>query len=534
MKLARLSLCLLLAAPVPASAVSTARNGGDGGVTLRATVPLGGIVNTGDRVAFEYQTRKEAAVIVFSIDSRGYVHLLHPEGGVEVSDANAAYTIPSSGSELIVDTPTGVEFVFALSVAEPSAIDAAELDYLRGTDRPGGEPYRISGDPFIAANMIAGELVRGVSHRDVYFGYTQFYVNQRVEYPCYLCGACDGEADDNACGEYRVVQNFDRRPSLNYPLRRGFDMVEQGAGEYAEDPTTIDTPDGSDVVVNFYPYGSEVRYADPATYIDPYGYGWGLWDPYYWYWPGYYPYWGSGWSIGFGWGWGWGWGGYYCSGWYAPPCYYDGYYPSGGYTYPDRFKTKYKSGDLDSGSLTAQRARAAQRDGDLRIAQKDVQRSVTKANRTSIARSTKRATREAFAAGRAGSPRVKTSVSGAHRGKAAVRGSPGRTGSRPSKGIAGKAPTSRGGSSGTIKRGATSRPRGSSGAVRSPTRGSSGAVKGTPRGSSGRSSSGIRSHGSSRGYSRSAPAMRGGGSSGGGSSAPAARGGGFKGAPRSR
>ena len=515
--------CLLMAAPVTTNAVSSARDTGNGGVVLRATVPMGGIVNTGDRVAFEYQTREDAAVLVFSIDSRGFVHLLYPEGDPEMARANTAYTIPSSGSELVVDTPTGVEFAFALSVADPSAIDTAELDRLRATDTGGAEPYQISGDPFIAANMIAAELVRGVSHRGVYFGYTQFYVNQRVEQPCYLCGSCDGAPDDDACSDYRVVQNFDRRATLNYPLRRGYDMVDPGAGDYAGEGMTGGETD-DDVVVNFYPYGSEVRYADPAAFVYPNDYGWGLWDPYYWYWPGYYPYYGSGWSVSVGFGWGWGWGGYYCSGWYAPPCYYDDYYPSypsGGYTYPDKFKTKYKSGDAAAGSLTANRARAAQRDGSLRISQADVQRSVTKANRAAISRDAGRVSREAFNAGRSGSQRVKTSVSGTNRGKAAVRGASGRTGSRPSSGITGSSPKSRGGQSGTIKRGTTPRPRGSSGAVKSAprTRGSSGAVRSPSRGSS----AGSRS---------SAPAMRSGGGTGR-SSSPAMRGGGsFKGAPR--
>ncbi len=513
-----LMISLLLAAPAPAAAVSAARQGGDGGVILRASVPLGGIVNTGDRVAFEFQTRKDAAVLVFSIDSRGFVHLLYPAGPPEVARANTEYSIPEYGSELVVDTPTGVEFAFALAVTDPGAIDAAELAHLRGTDVPGAEPYRITGDPFIAANMVAAELVRGVSHQEVYFGYTNFYVNQRVEYPCYLCGACDGVADVDACGEYRVVQNFQRGESLVYPLPRGYDMVEQ----VADGSTIIDNPDDGDVVVNFYPYGSEVRYVDPSVYLYPGG--WGLWDPFYWYWPGYYPYCGSGWSVGIGWGWGWGWGGwggYYSCGWYAPPCYYPSYpyYPSGGYTYPEKFKTRYKSGDVQSGSLTAQRTRAAQRDGSLRIAQKDVQRSVTRANRTSLARSTRSATRATVMAGRYGTPRVKTTVSGTNRGKTAVRGTTGRTGSRPTAGVR-SAPATRSGSKPAVRGSTPQRTRGSSGTVRPApsSRGSSSGIKGAPRGSSSRGSSGVKSRGSSaRGGSgsRSAPAARGGSAKGG-------------------
>jgi len=513
--LAPLLISLCVTVPFTASAVSPARHGGDGGVVLRASVGSGSIVNTGDRLTFSYQTRKDAAVLVFSIDSRGFVHLLHPVGGPAVSAANADYTIPEYGNELVVDTPGGVEFAFAVAVSDPSAIDAAELDHLRGTDYPGAEPYRISGDPFIAANMIAAELVRGISHEEVYFGYTYFYVNQRVAYPCYLCGACDGAADDMACSDYRVVQNFDRSPALRYPLRRGYDMVESGADIFADGGASFDVPDGSDVNVNFYPYGSEVRYVDPSWYVYPSGWGW--WDPFYWYWPGYYPYCGSGWGISIGWGWGWGgwgWGGYYCSGWYAPPCYYSpcypSHYPSGGYPYAEKFKTKYRSGDTASGMLTAQRARAAQRDGSLRIAQKDVQNSVTRSYRSSITKSTRSATRATYLAGRSGTPRVKTSVYGTSRGTGSAYRSPGNSGTKSPRVIRGT-PTKSRSSSGTVRSGATRPSRGSSGAVRKAPASPRGSDSGVKRGSSARprSSSGVKTRGSS-GASRPAPAARGG------------------------
>ncbi|HEX5132203.1 MAG TPA: DUF4384 domain-containing protein [Candidatus Krumholzibacteria bacterium] len=503
-----LILSLLMMSPVASVAVTPAREATGGGVTIRANIPQGAVLNTGDRISFDFQSRDDAAVVVFNIDSRGYVHLLYPLSGVEVAQANTYYTIPPTGSELVIDSPTGAEFVFALAIPDPSSVDARELEHLRSTDLPGGDPYQITGDPFIAANIIAAELVRGISHSGATFGYAQFYVNQRVEYPCYLCGACDGPADDTACSEYRVVQSFDRRSPLAYPMRRGYDMVERGADIFADGSPD---PADSDVVVNFYPYGSEVRYVDPDAYWYPYGYG-GLYDPYYWYGPGYYPYCGTGWSVSIGWGWGWGWGsGYYCSGWYAPPCSYypcyPGYpsYPSGGYTYPEKFKSRYKSSDQTSGTLASNRTRVAQRDGSFRIAQSDVQKSVTKVNRTAISANARAATRATVLAGRGESPRVKTSVNGYTRGgKATVRGAVPNQGRGGSTGVTRSPSPSRGGSGGTIKRGPSGSTRGS--VKGTPARGSSG-YKGTSRGSSG---GGVKSGGSSRGYSGGAPAARGG------------------------
>lgn len=438
-------LMITLVATAPAAfALTEGTDGGNGGVTLRASVPMGSILNTGDPVSFQFQSRENAAVVVFDIDTRGYVHLLWPDDEVEMSSALTRYDLPEAGRELVVDSPTGAEFVFALAVADPSVIDTDALKHLRNSDQSGGKPYQISGDPFVAANMIAGDLVRGVSWRGVTFGYTMFYVNARVDHPCYLCGDC-GEvgADNGTCDGYRVVQDFDRRSPLTYPLRRGYQTVEVSSNDTGQpgDSGIFASPDSS-VVVNFYPYGSQVRYIDPAP---AYLYG-GLYDPLYWSWP-YYPYCSSGWglSIGFGWGWGWGsigwgWGcgGYYCSGWYAPPCYgygYGcgyGYYPSPhhghGHGYPERFKTAYKSGAGSNNLLVKERGIAVQRDANLRIAQSDIRRSMKSTDMTSLYRSTRGKTGDLFAAYRSKptSPRIKTRVGGAAvtppRGRAVARG----------------------------------------------------------------------------------------------------------------
>jgi hypothetical protein len=401
--------------------------------------------------------------------------------------------VPADNAELVVDTQTGVEFVFALAVDDLSAIDTAELDRLRGADLNGGEPYRIDGDPFIAANMIAGELVRGVSHRGVYFGYTYFYVNERVEYPCYLCGACDGIADDPACTDYRVVQNFDRRETLSYPLKRAYETVAGDAEILADDGASVVVPEGSDVDVNFYPYGVEARAVDPfQTTLWSDGY---LYDPWYWYGP-YYPYYGTGWGISIGWGWGWNyWGGYYCSGWYAP-CGYDSYYdyPSGGYTSPEKFKAKYKS---DASTLTTTRGVASQRDGSLRIASKDVQQSLSRPTTASNRSKTGALIGSTFASGRGkgaiDSPRgarVKTSIGGRSSGqvkstpRGATRGS--ATTPRVKSTARGTAPSKRGvadvqrGGGGYKSRGVAPNSRGGS----RPSSGRVGSPSSAPRGKS--------------------------------------------------
>ncbi len=370
-----------IAAALVTNPATTARS-----VAVRADAAMGSVVSPGEPMSFEIQASSDACIIVFDIDTRGQVRLLYPSGEPGVLSAREPYRLPEEGSDLVVGGERGVEFVFALAVDDPSAIDRTALSTLAGSDLEGGEPYRVEGDPFLAANTVAGDLVHDVSRSGASFGYTYFYVSERVDHPCYLCGPCDDS--ETACAQYRVTQNFDRRTALSYPLRRGYELTDVASAATEEtgalSPVVVPSDDG-DVVVNFYPYGSEVRYVDPnvmGIYTDSWWY-----DPYYWYYPGWYPYYpGFSVSIGFGWGWGWGWGcwgGYYCSGWYAPGCggYYDGYY--GGYypTYPAqspaKYKSAYKSGSAASGSTLARnRTFAAQKDGTMRIASANVRPSV--------------------------------------------------------------------------------------------------------------------------------------------------------------
>jgi hypothetical protein len=528
-----ISALLLAVLAAPASALTSASQSTDGGVTIRPNVSVGEVLDPGDGVSFQYQSARNGALVVFDIDTQGYVTLL-TDDPVAV-EAHESGELPGDGSKLFAEGEPGVEFIFAVAVPNRDAIDSSALESLRGGNR------QITGDPFIAANMIAGELVSNISQHAVFMGYTYFYVSERVEYPCYLCGNCDGAASKNDCEGYRVVQNFDRGTSLQYPLARGYDMVDLASNNSSDSSgDDVAMPSDDDVDVNFYPYGSEVHYADPVALNAWYDWGW--YDPYYWYYPGCYPYYSyPGWSfsIGFGWGWGWGWGcgypGYYCSGWYAPyyGCGYYPYYPSGGYGTVTPYKTKYKSNNVNTAaSLSQNRSYAMKKDGNLRVASKGVRTTTTNtAYRSKSAYSGQPSTMSTH--------RVKTSVSGS-RGITREAWSSGRNGSVLYKGgkqssmyrtngKAGKTVMQRGGYRSTnggatqqyrggnsrVKNGSTWAPR-SSGYTRSKSTWSAPSTRSAPRSSG---SSSPRMSSGYKGGGHSAPAYRGGsGFSGGGRS----------------
>lgn len=359
-------LIAVLAGPVSAL---TQANRTDGGVTLRSNVSTGVVVDPGDPVSFTYQSVRDGAVLVFDVDTQGYVTLI-TEQPVNVNGHDTR-NLPDDKSELFAEGQPGVEFVFAVAVDDPGAFDSDAIESLRDGSR------RINGDPFIAANMITAEVVRNISQQSVFMGYTYFYVSNRVDYPCYLCGTCDG--GNNECAGSHIAQNFDRGTSLVYPLARGYDVSQEAASSTVEDTTSdVAMPNQQDDV-NFYPYGSEIHYADPVAMN--LWYNWGWYDPYYWYYPYSYPYCGYpyGFSVGIGFGWGWGWGGYYCGGW-CNPYYGCGGYPGYGYGggYPvysgnvAKFKSQYKGGAnyATANTLAGNRTYAMKHDTSLQVASK--------------------------------------------------------------------------------------------------------------------------------------------------------------------
>jgi hypothetical protein len=405
---ALISALLVAVLAGPAFALTSASNRTDGGVTVRSNVATGVVVDPGDAVSFQYQSARSGAVLVFDIDTQGNVSLLtdHP---INVN-AHDTRQLPEDNSELFAEGQPGVEFVFAVAADDPGAFDSDAIASLRDGSR------RITGDPFIAANMLAAELVRNISQQTVFMGYTYFYVSSRVDYPCYLCGTCDGTGRNDCAGSH-IAQNFDRGVSLAYPIARGYDMSEDASTSTVEDTTTdVAMPDQQDAV-NFYPYGSEIHYADPVAMN--LWYNWGWYDPYYWYYPYSYPYCGYpyGISIGFGWGWGWGWGGYYCGGWYNPywgcggyPGYCNGYYGGGSYYSGNvvKYKSQYKGGSnyASANTLARNRTYAMKRDTGLQVASKG-----TKAWSTPVAYHSKTST-SMKSYPMASTRHVKTSVSG--------------------------------------------------------------------------------------------------------------------------
>jgi hypothetical protein len=241
---------------------------------------VGSVYTEGEAVRFTVRTDADAYVLLFDIDTEGFVHLLYPRDAKSLQkfSAGVSHDIPAQADEsLLVTGKTGMEFVFAVAVPNRDAISDREIGFLLdGETQPTHKKYRIDGDPFLAANRVAGQLVRGIRYSDdVTLAYTYFFVNEAVDYPRYLCEECyDKDTDPYEPDRPWVAgEALERHNGLHYPLAQAFEMsydVGDNTSGYSAWPRYRD---------HYYPY---YPYYGSSFY---WSIGW-AWD--YYYYPSYY------------------------------------------------------------------------------------------------------------------------------------------------------------------------------------------------------------------------------------------------------
>ena len=357
----RLLAVVLVAAflyPQAAFSVTQYRSGNyaNEGISIALEDPIGSVYRDGESVRFSVRTDSDAYVVVFNIDTEGFVHLLYPRGGETLQriSPNRIYYLPEYEDEaLVVSGKKGIEFVFAVAAPHRDDFNRDEIGFLLDDERlPPDRRFRIDGDPLLAANRIASQLIRGISHRGgVTMSFTYFYLHEAVDFPRYMCEDCYKTGKDPygpTMPVYVAAADFERTDRLMYPLETGFvedfgDVAIADYGSYGGGTST------TQVYVTYYPRWDHGFYTRSWYYADPWYWGWG---------GGWGPYWGSGWYVGVGWGWGgWYWGGchryyfpyYYCSPYYPTPYRY--YYPPAtGYPYRN-FRPSGKGGSSRGGAL---------------------------------------------------------------------------------------------------------------------------------------------------------------------------------------
>ncbi len=148
----------------------------------------------------------DAYLLVYEIDSEGYVHILFPyRQGSNLIEGRRTYSIPQSGAsdELVVEGPVGQCYIVALASIEPLRAlpwylrprntQAQELGYYGKSDDEEGVTAegRIVGDPFVAMERIRRRVLEDPDDEESFgTAYTTYYVHHGVRYPRYLCYDC--------------------------------------------------------------------------------------------------------------------------------------------------------------------------------------------------------------------------------------------------------------------------------------------------------------------------------------------------------
>jgi len=168
----------------------------------------GAIYHAGEAAAIFIRPQQDCYVIVYEIDTDGYLRVLFPsdcfyDGFVR---GGRIYRIGRGPlRRLYVSGPAGVAYVHVIASFEPfrtiywhgcSGYDAYAYDVTwRGfTDYWGcALPPRIYGDPYVAMESIDEFIcLDRIEFGVVWADFTYFYVDTRVPYPRYVCYDCHG------------------------------------------------------------------------------------------------------------------------------------------------------------------------------------------------------------------------------------------------------------------------------------------------------------------------------------------------------
>lgn len=163
------------------------------------------VFRRGDQVRVYFRTESESYVTIFRVNTDGRVRVLFPRDPWEDNYARGdrRYEIQAHGnrSSFIVDDYPGQGYLFAVASADPfnfrNIVSADHWDYRQIA--AGG---RITGDPYVSLMGLI-DLIVPPNYSDYSYDVLPYYVEQRYEYPRFLCYDCHGYASYSYWNPYR-------------------------------------------------------------------------------------------------------------------------------------------------------------------------------------------------------------------------------------------------------------------------------------------------------------------------------------------
>jgi hypothetical protein len=199
--------CLVLAALVAAAATPGVARASRFSVDLWTDRGSEAVYRPGETIDIGFRVSDDAHLLVYEIDSEGYVRVLFPHRrGDDFVPGGRDLGLPQrDDAEWVVQGPVGEGYIVAIASIEP--FEPLPW-YLRPRDTRGdelgyyGDPEeienenvtaegRIVGDPFVAMERIRRRVLADAEDRYGFAtDYTSYYVHNAVRYPRYLCYDC--------------------------------------------------------------------------------------------------------------------------------------------------------------------------------------------------------------------------------------------------------------------------------------------------------------------------------------------------------
>jgi hypothetical protein len=167
----------------------------------------GSVYRPGESVKVHVRPYEDCYVMIYEIDTDGYVRVLFPQdcSGDGYLEGGRTYLLGGGHRKFYVSGPEGVDYIHVLASYEPfrqvywDGCDGYE-QYAREATWSGFHDYwgsalppRVYGDPYVAMETI-DEFICQDALEDglVWADFTYFYVGGHVDYPRYLCYDCHG------------------------------------------------------------------------------------------------------------------------------------------------------------------------------------------------------------------------------------------------------------------------------------------------------------------------------------------------------
>jgi hypothetical protein len=172
------------------------------------------VFRRGDKVKLYFRTDMDAYVTVFRVDTDGRVRVLFPsdpwDDNYAVGGEQYRVDPRDDGYTFRVDDYPGQGYLFAIATLDPFVYEAfvrnEHWDY-----RLIGANGRIAGDPYVAIGDLIADVVPP-DYADYSYDIVPYYVEQRYEYPRFLCYDCHSYVSwpywdpyAHSCFKFRIV-----------------------------------------------------------------------------------------------------------------------------------------------------------------------------------------------------------------------------------------------------------------------------------------------------------------------------------------